>query len=128
MAKKPMQSVCNLINDGKIAKHAVIGLTDNRGIFALMQDSDDTRYYAFSDEADVLAMQEQRIAELVQENERLQKHIDKLDKARERDKRDFDEQYARLGRAALDIAAELPAKKQKHAYSRLAVLGVRYDW
>ena len=63
---KPTQSVCNLINDGKIAKHAVIGLTDNRGIFVLMQDSDDTRYYAFSNEADVLAMQEQRIAELVQ--------------------------------------------------------------
>lgn len=126
MTKKPIQSVCNLINDGKIAKHAVIGLTDNRGIFALMQDSDDTRYYAFSDEADVLAMQEQRIAELVQENERLQKHIDKLDKAAVRSKRDFDEQYARLGRAALDIAAELPAKKQKQAYSRLAVLGVRY--
>lgn len=126
MAKKPMQSVCNLINDGKIAKHAVIGLTDNRGIFSLMQDSDDTRYYAFSDEADVLAMQEQRIAELVQENERLQKHIDKLDKARERDRRNYDEQYARLGRAALDISAELPAKKQKQAYSRLAVLGVRY--
>ena len=126
MAKKPMQSVCNLINDGKIAKHAVIGLTDNRGIFALMQDSDDTRYYAFSNEADVLAMQEQRIAELVQGNERLQKHIDKLDKAAVRSKRDFDEQYARLGRAALDISAELLAKKQKQAYSRLAVLGVRY--
>ena len=55
---KSQHAVSNLINDGKIAKHAVIGLTDNRGVFALMQDSDDTRYYAFSDEADVLAMQE----------------------------------------------------------------------
>lgn len=127
MAKKPMQSVCNLINDGKIAKHAVIGLTDNRGIFALMQDSDDTRYYAFSDEADVLAMQEQRIAELVQENERLQKHIDKLDKMRERDRRNFDDEYARLGRAALAISDELDTKKKREtAQVRLASLGVRY--
>ena len=124
---KPTQSVCNLINDGKIAKHAVIGLTDNRGIFVLMQDSDDTRYYAFSNEADVLAMQEQRIAELVQEVERLQKHIDKLDKAAVRSKRDFDEQYARLGRAALAIADELDTKKKREfAYKRLSFLGVSY--
>ena len=125
---KPKKSVCNLIDGGKIAKHAVIGLVDERGTFVLAQDSDETWYYPFSDEADLIATQEQRIAELVQGNERLQKHIDKLDKAAAKSKRDFDEQYARLGRAALDIAAELPAKKQKMAYSRLAILGVRYDW